>query len=70
MNSLLASLDWTSSDIQNESIHLSTDVDNHNKGKGLQSEHVDIMKCLNIMRDFQERLKCYRKGSIHCDDCK
>lgn len=34
----------------------------------LQTEHADIMTCLNIVRDFEEELN--RKGFIQCVDCQ
>ncbi|XP_039292929.1 zinc finger MYM-type protein 1-like [Nilaparvata lugens] len=36
----------------------------------LQSEQADIMTCLNVIRDFGNELKFYRKGVISCKDCK
>lgn len=38
--------------------------------KVLQSEHLDIVTCLNVIRDFQEELQCSRAGFRNCQRCK
>lgn len=35
-----------------------------------QSENVDIMSCLNVIRDFEKQLDNNRKGFTHCNYCK
>lgn len=36
----------------------------------LQSKNVDIMTCLNVIRDFEKQLDNNRKGFTHCNNCK
>lgn len=36
----------------------------------LQSESVDIMTCLNVIRDFEKQLDNNRKGFTRCNRCK
>lgn len=32
----------------------------------LQGEHIDVMTCLNVIRDFENHLKMNIKGFVHC----
>lgn len=36
----------------------------------LQTENIDIVTCLNYLRDFQQLLRNERQGVKHCDDCE